>query len=68
MDYYHLTLVEEGKFRTVFGILQVEGVLCNSIEEFLLRLRQNGINSHVVYSRIISEKEYNSINEKISNL
>lgn len=53
MKYYHLTILRNGKYETIFAYI-------SSIEKFLLIEKELGREVHILYSREITEEEYNS--------
>ena len=53
MKYYHLTILRNGKYETIFTYI-------SSIEKFLLIEKELGREVHILYSREITEEEYNS--------
>jgi hypothetical protein len=53
MKHYHLTFLRDGKYFTAFACI-------TSIETFLLIEKDLGREVHILYSREITEEEYNS--------
>ena len=60
MRKYHLTVLRNGKYQTIFGEM-------TSIENFLLIENELGHDTHILYSRELSnyEWEHYKINRKI---
>ena len=52
MKKYHLTILRNGKYQTIFGEM-------SSITNFLLIERELGYETYVLYSREITNEEYN---------
>ena len=52
MKYYHLTILRDDKYVTVFAHI-------TSITNFLLIEKELGREVHIMYSREITEEEYN---------
>ena len=52
MKYYHLTFLRDGKYFTVFTCI-------TTIANFLLIEKDLGREVHILYSREITEEEYN---------
>ena len=55
MKYYHLTFLRDGKHTTIF-------TMTTSIANFLLVEKTLGREIHILYSRELSEEEYNLLN------
>lgn len=55
MKYYHLTFLRDGNYVTAFCYL-------TSIANFLLIEKNIGRDVHILYSREITEDEYNHFN------
>jgi hypothetical protein len=53
MKYYHLTILRDGEYVTAFACT-------TSITNFLLFEKELGREVHILYSREITEEEYNS--------
>ena len=53
MKYYHLTFLRDGKYITAF-------TCTTSIANFLLIEKTLGQETHILYSREITEEEYDS--------
>jgi hypothetical protein len=54
MKKYHLTILRNGKYETIFGEM-------SSITSFLLVEMKLGNDTHILYSRELSETEWESI-------
>jgi hypothetical protein len=52
MKYYHLTFLRDGEYVTAFAFT-------TSITNFLLIEKELGREVHILYSREITEREYN---------
>ena len=57
MKKYHLTILRNGKYETIFGEI-------SSIEAFLVIEKEIGREVHILYSRELSNEEW----EKVKNL
>jgi hypothetical protein len=51
MKKYHLTILRNGKHRTIFGEI-------SSIASFLIIEKESGNETHILYSRELSEDEW----------
>lgn len=51
MKYFHLTIIRDGQYQTLFGSL-------TSLENFLAIELELGRQTHILYSRELSESEY----------
>jgi hypothetical protein len=54
MKKYHLTILRNGKCKTIFGEM-------SSITSFLMVEKQLGNETHILYSRELSDDEWKSI-------
>lgn len=54
MKKYHLTILRNGKYETLFGEF-------TSIEEFIVIEKKLGREVHIIYSRELSQEEYKII-------
>ena len=57
MKKYHLTILRNGKYETIFGEM-------TSIENFLLIESELGYDTHIIYSRELSKEEWENLRYK----
>jgi hypothetical protein len=57
MKKYHLTILRNGKYETIFGEM-------SSIESFLLIESELGYETHIIYSRELSKEELDNFWDK----
>ena len=57
MKKYHLTILRNGKYETIFGEM-------SSIENFLLIESELGYETHIIYSRELSKEEWDNFWDK----
>ena len=60
MKKYHLTILRNGKYETIFGEM-------TSIENFLAIDFKLGYETHIIYSRELSKEEWENYWNKIKN-
>ena len=54
MKNYHLTILRNGKYETIFGVM-------SSIESFLAIEKEMGREVHILYSRELSNEEWEMV-------